>query len=602
MDSSLTATCSLTEPLKLVRSLPKLCATQQKHTLTSESQPNLSSLAQQLAQLNSPNNNGSPPMTAGYIQLFNNLPIIAQLLNNIKNNTSTQVSPSQTAQQLAQNQSSLLKKLALNSSLNNSKLSVNTTSSTDATMNSKSSCSPSSSSSSSTTSSKSIGNNKSTILNQSKSIFSSLSTSNHNSNSNKLAAGKKQRERTTFDPQEEITRLMQIFQRTHHPTRYQIVSICEFLNSLTCRKDKKPLEPYNIQYWFKNARAALRKKIKADPSLTGSLISGSGSSTSGSALNDEIIASLLTGGAVSRSNGHAGVNNSSANSNGSMMAMMMMTDDDFKNRFLNEFGEGGDDDELSEDDEDDLDLDDLDKINRNLLCLDNDEDDVEACDMNNNNINNNMSNELSDEDDLNNESRKKIDHQEEFYLDEDDEIGNDAMNNSQDQDRDFDNQEENYSLYDDLDDEDEDCALEKPPAPNANLIYFSQQQQKNFLVNSSKPAGVSTSTTTTTTTTKTSTNSGNGASSRRNRVFIDPITEVPVLEHYFSIETYPDHFLIEKICNTLNSGEYRYKFPKLEPRNIQLWFKNHRAKLKRLKTTTTSSTTTSAGVGVGSID
>lgn len=72
--------------------------------------------------------------------------------------------------------------------------------------------------------------------------------------------------------------------------------------------------------------------------------------------------------------------------------------------------------------------------------------------------------------------------------------------------------------------------------------------------------------------------------SRRNRVFIDPISEVPILEHYFSIETYPDHYLIEKICENLNKGEYRYKFPKLESRNIQLWFKNHRAKLKRLKT------------------
>ena len=74
-----------------------------------------------------------------------------------------------------------------------------------------------------------------------------------------------------------------------------------------------------------------------------------------------------------------------------------------------------------------------------------------------------------------------------------------------------------------------------------------------------------------------------GGVSRRNRVFIDPITEVPILEHYFSIETYPDHYLIEKICDILNNGEYRSKFPKLESRNIQLWFKNHRAKLKRVK-------------------
>lgn len=84
-------------------------------------------------------------------------------------------------------------------------------------------------------------------------------------------------------------------------------------------------------------------------------------------------------------------------------------------------------------------------------------------------------------------------------------------------------------------------------------------------------------------------NNGSGVCNRRNRVFIDPISEVPILEHYFSIETYPDHYLIEKICENLNKGEYRFKFPKLESRNIQLWFKNHRAKLKRLKSTPTSS-------------
>ena len=55
-----------------------------------------------------------------------------------------------------------------------------------------------------------------------------------------------------------------------------------------------------------------------------------------------------------------------------------------------------------------------------------------------------------------------------------------------------------------------------------------------------------------------------------------------------------------KICENLNRGEYRYKFPKLESRNIQLWFKNHRAKLKRLKSTpsnapSTPSNATSSG-------
>jgi hypothetical protein len=97
--------------------------------------------------------------------------------------------------------------------------------------------------------------------------------------------------------------------------------------------------------------------------------------------------------------------------------------------------------------------------------------------------------------------------------------------------------------------------------------------------------------------------------SRRNRIFIDPTSEVPKLEQWFAIETHPDHILIERICSELNEGEYRTKFPKLESKHIRLWFKNHRAKVKRIcriqtpmlnnetiatATTTTTTTTTAA--------
>lgn len=58
---------------------------------------------------------------------------------------------------------------------------------------------------------------------------------NYDANSN----NRRQRERTTFDPQEETPRLLQIFTDTKHPTRYQIASICETLNSLPCRKGPK---------------------------------------------------------------------------------------------------------------------------------------------------------------------------------------------------------------------------------------------------------------------------------------------------------------------------------------------------------------------------
>ena len=57
---------------------------------------------------------------------------------------------------------------------------------------------------------------------------------------------------------------------------------------------------------------------------------------------------------------------------------------------------------------------------------------------------------------------------------------------------------------------------------------------------------------------------------------------MPKLEQWFAIETHPDHVLIERICSELNEGEYRTKFPKLESKHIRLWFKNHRAKVKRI--------------------
>ncbi len=144
--------------------------------------------------------------------------------------------------------------------------------------------------------------------------------------------------------------------------------------------------------------------------------------------------------------------------------------------------------------------------------------------------------------------------------------------------------QDNYSLYDELDETEEISANAVGGGGNIglNTSFFSNAfRAANMNSNIINDDGESE-------THNTYTTNGKSGNSRRNRVFIDPITEVPILEHYFSIETYPDHFLIEKICEILNNGEYRYKFPKLEPRNIQLWFKNHRAKLKRLKTTGSS--------------
>lgn len=60
---------------------------------------------------------------------------------------------------------------------------------------------------------------------------------------------------------------------------------------------------------------------------------------------------------------------------------------------------------------------------------------------------------------------------------------------------------------------------------------------------------------------------------KRNRTFIDPVTEVPRLEQWFTLNTHPSHNLILKYTEELNRMPYRQKFPKLEPKNVQFWFK-----------------------------
>lgn len=70
---------------------------------------------------------------------------------------------------------------------------------------------------------------------------------------------------------------------------------------------------------------------------------------------------------------------------------------------------------------------------------------------------------------------------------------------------------------------------------------------------------------------------------KRNRTFIDPATEVPRLEEWFQKNRHPSQHDFLDYTDTLNGMLYRQKSPKLEMKNVQFWFKNRRAKDKRLK-------------------
>ena len=83
--------------------------------------------------------------------------------------------------------------------------------------------------------------------------------------------------------------------------------------------------------------------------------------------------------------------------------------------------------------------------------------------------------------------------------------------------------------------------------------------------------------------TSSSVDGGTSEKKKRTRVFIDPLTEIPRLEMWFAEDTHPSSYMIEKFSEELNNSPYRMRFPKLEAKNVQLWFKNHRAKVKRQK-------------------
>jgi len=293
------------------------------------------------------------------------------------------------------------------------------------------------------------------------------------------AYNRRQRERTTFDPHEETPRLLQIFTDTKHPTRYQIASICESLNALPCRKGfifknifilfffeflflgKKALEPYNIQYWFKNARAALKRKKRRFVN----------SDTPIQQPETEYISSLP----------HE-INNHDEQNHSSIKCELDSSD------------------ELEDDEDDEIDLDDKQKQqNSNSYYFNY----LQAFDIS-----------------LTDQQRQKTTQSDES------------------------NDDDNISSI-----------SEQTPPTQISL-------------NSTKISNITTS--------------FDYNRSRRNRIFIDPTSEVPKLEQWFAIETHPDHILIERICSELNEGEYRTKFPKLESKHIRLWFKNHRAKVKRI--------------------
>ncbi|GMR31904.1 hypothetical protein PMAYCL1PPCAC_02099 [Pristionchus mayeri] len=76
----------------------------------------------------------------------------------------------------------------------------------------------------------------------------------------------------------------------------------------------------------------------------------------------------------------------------------------------------------------------------------------------------------------------------------------------------------------------------------------------------------------------------NAANGSRSRLMFDPLTELPVLEKWFEENPHPTWIQIDEYTNQLNSREYRENYPHISTHNVKIWFKNRRAKCKRLQT------------------
>uniref|UniRef100_A0A0N5AWY2 Homeobox domain-containing protein n=1 Tax=Syphacia muris TaxID=451379 RepID=A0A0N5AWY2_9BILA len=71
----------------------------------------------------------------------------------------------------------------------------------------------------------------------------------------------------------------------------------------------------------------------------------------------------------------------------------------------------------------------------------------------------------------------------------------------------------------------------------------------------------------------------------RSRLMFDPLTELPILEKWFEENQHPTWIQIDQYTEKLNSFPYRQNYPPISTHNVKIWFKNRRAKNKRMQST-----------------
>ena len=405
----------------------------------------------------------------------------------------------------------------------------------------------------------------------------------------------KTRMRTSFDPELELPKLQKWFSDNQHPSRQQIQQYVKELNSLESRRGRKPLDINNVVYWFKNARAAQKRaEIR---SLSSGLschvgINGynnhSPSNGTGFLMSD----SYLNSDRLSDHRMKAISNLSRRNSNVALSDEFSMADSDLEEDDVNDDADTSPVGPLSlttnnrKEDEENRKLSPQHQTNsrvRSLLCffinyrsshLFQVENAITSKDEPINYHSpegHSNNNKLSDGEDDEIETYISNKHGDAVGVDDQNLVRSNIHRMCTSPDT------ENQLIHRAPSDGLERLAATFPLVPNSmfghNIMYMSPYITGLTHTTTSPPGSSSLNMSTLTADER----------RKRNRTFIDPVTEVPRLEQWFSINTHPSHTLILKYTEELNCMAYRQKFPRLEPKNVQFWFKNRRAKCKRLK-------------------
>ncbi|XP_064652363.1 homeobox protein dve-1-like isoform X2 [Lineus longissimus] len=357
----------------------------------------------------------------------------------------------------------------------------------------------------------------------------------------------KTRFRTSFDPDLEIPRLHQWFHENKHPTREKMIHFLSELNSLESRKGRKPLDLTNIIYWFKNARAAQRRASRSmEMSVDEShLMDNDDNSSDHHSTSDEHIPVLPNKNAVYVVNPLHNHNESQEgfrNKNGMFESSALdMTSQGQGQRYSPP---------AERNHEEAIDMSTSSRTDREIA-----------------------SSSVSGQSDNSDQRKSSSDEEMSDYEDDPDSV----------------------QIK-----QDPDAYLDHPIRSLPNSLPSNHMALHNSLTSPHSPAHAHMMSAAMNYRLGSLGHLGRNHSAlgqhpfysvmspsmleerrKRTRVFIDPLSEIPKLEKWFIEDTHPTAYMIEKYCDELNRSEYRQRFPKLEPKNVQLWFKNHRAKVKR---------------------